>query len=38
MRAQSLRLGERNHVKKPLLEQRHGLGWEIFGQRNAVGG
>ena len=30
MRAQSLRLDERNHVEKPLLEQLHGLGWEII--------
>ena len=30
MRAQSLRMDERNHVEKPLLEQLHGLGWEII--------
>ncbi len=25
-----LRMDERNHVEKPLLEQLHGLGWEII--------
>ena len=25
-----LRLDERNHVKKPFLDQRHGFGWEII--------
>ena len=25
-----IRLDERNHVEKPLLEQLHGLGWEII--------
>ena len=30
MRAQSLRMDERNHVEIPLLEQLHGLGWEII--------
>ena len=30
MRAQSLRMDERNHVEMPLLEQLHGLGWEII--------
>ena len=30
MRAQSLRMDERNHVEKPLLEQLHSLGWEII--------
>ena len=30
MRARSLRMDERNHVEKPLLEQLHGLGWEII--------
>ena len=30
MRAQSLRMDERKHVEKPLLEQLHGLGWEII--------
>ena len=29
MRPQSLRMDERNHIEKPLLEQLHGLGWEI---------
>ncbi|MCE2484073.1 MAG: hypothetical protein J4F42_01065 [Desulfurellaceae bacterium] len=29
MRPQSLRMDERNRIKKPLLEQLHGLGWEI---------
>ncbi len=28
--AQPLRMDERNHVEKPLLEQLHGLGWEII--------
>jgi type I restriction enzyme R subunit len=28
--AQSLRLDERNHVEKPLLDQLAGLGWEII--------
>jgi type I restriction enzyme R subunit len=27
---QYLRLDERNHVEKPLLDQLHGLGWEII--------
>ena len=27
--AKELRLDERNHVEKPLLDQLHGLGWEI---------
>jgi len=26
----NIRLDERNHVEKPLLEQLHGLGWEII--------
>ena len=30
MRTQSLRMDERNHVEKPLLEQLHGLGWEVI--------
>ena len=30
MRARSLRMDERNHVEKPLLEQLCGLGWEII--------
>ncbi len=30
MQAQALRLDERNHVEKPLLEQLHGLSWEII--------
>lgn len=30
MRARSLRMDERNHVEKPLLEQLRGLGWEII--------
>ena len=30
MRAQSLRMDERNHVEIPLLEQLHDLGWEII--------
>ena len=30
MQAQALRMDERNHVEKPLLEQLHGLGWEII--------
>lgn len=30
VRALSLRLDERNHVEKPLLEQLHGLGWEVI--------
>lgn len=28
--AQSLRIDEQNHVEKPLLEQLHGLKWEIL--------
>jgi type I restriction enzyme, R subunit len=27
---QYIRLDERNHVEKPLLDQLHGLGWEII--------
>ena len=27
---QHIRLDERNHVEKPLLDQLHGLGWEII--------
>ena len=30
MTAQPLRIDERNHVEKPLLDQLAGLGWEIF--------
>ena len=29
MTAQPLRIDERNHVEKPLLDQFAGLGWEI---------
>ena len=25
-----IKLDERNHVEKPLLEQLHGLGWDII--------
>ena len=32
--AQPLRIDERNHVEKPLLDQLAGLGWEIFGLDN----
>lgn len=28
--AKELKLDERNHVEKPLLDQLHGLGWEII--------
>ena len=30
MTPQPLRLDERNHVEKPLLDQLAGLGWEIL--------
>ena len=30
MTAQPLRIDERNHVEKPLLDQLAGLGWEIL--------
>ena len=30
MRARSLRMDERNHVEKPLLEQLRGPDWEII--------
>lgn len=30
MRVRSLRMDERNHVEKPLLEQLRGPGWEII--------
>ena len=26
-----IKLDERNHVEKPLLDQRAGLGWEVIG-------
>ena len=28
--AKQLRLDERNHVEKPLLDQLAGLGWEVI--------
>ena len=28
--AQEIRLDERNHVEKPLLEQLDGLGWQVI--------
>lgn len=27
--AQNIRIDERNHVEKPLLDQLDGLGWEV---------
>lgn len=27
---QAVKLDERNHVEKPLLDQLHGLGWDVL--------